>query len=170
MHPEAHAAMDRMLTEARIDRAAPLRVLDLGGADVNGSIRDLLPKAEWTGLDIQPGPGVDIVADATTWDPPDDREWDVVVCTELLEHVHNWTAVLAAASSALRYSGRHLFVTCASTGRPPHGARGAAEPAPGEHYANIDPDRLGEVLGVLFTRAEVTYQPIPGDAYAWAVL
>lgn len=168
MHPEAHAAMDRMLTEAGIDRAATLRVLDLGGADINGTARGLLPKAEWTGLDIEPGPGVDIVADATKWDIPRNIEFDAVVCTELLEHVECWLLVLHTASAALKPGG-HLFITCASDGRPPHGARGGPEPAPGEHYGNIQLGLLRLALETHFSEVQVTYNPNPGDAYAWAV-
>lgn len=170
MHPEAHAAVDLMLTQAGIDRTAPLRVLDLGGADINGTARDLLPKAEWTGLDIEPGPGVDIVDDARFWMPAPDRDWDIVVSTELLEHVDHWQGVLAGAAAALRDPGRHLFVTCAGHGRPPHGARGGAAPAVGEYYGNVNTNELHFVLGTLFREVHVDYVAVPGDLYAWAVL
>ena len=44
MHPEAHDAVGRMLDLSGIERAAPWRVLDLGGRDINGTIRAHLPK------------------------------------------------------------------------------------------------------------------------------
>lgn len=168
MHPEAHAGLDRMLADAGIDRDLPWRALDLGGADINGTGRDLLPAAKWTGLDIHPGPGVDVVADATTWTPPPGAEWDIVVCTELLEHVDRWPAVVTTAACALVNAG-YLFVTCAATGRRPHGARGEPYPAPNEYYGNIDPTELLLHLGTHFRDLHVDYNPNPGDVYAWGV-
>ncbi|MEU0467299.1 methyltransferase domain-containing protein [Amycolatopsis sp. NPDC006131] len=153
-----------MLDAAGLDTTAPVDALDLGGADINGTARHLLPNATWTGLDIQPGPGVDIVADATTWQP--DRVFDVVVCTELLEHVQNWRAVLATAHAALR-AGGVLVLTCASNGRRPHGARGDMDPAPGEWYGNVDWEDIGDELAHLFTEYQVVFNPNPGDCYAW---
>lgn len=168
MHPEAHAALDKMLSDAGIDRHHTYRVLDLGGADINGTGRDLLPKAHWTGLDIEPGLRVDIVADATTWQPAAGESWDIVVCTELLEHVARWHDVLLTAACALDLDGR-FFLTCASIGRRPHGARGAPDPAPGEYYGNIDPGKLRLLMRTHFRDVYVTYNPTPGDAYAWGV-
>lgn len=168
MHPEAYDGARRMIAAAGIDPAADLLGLDLGGADINGTARELLPKVHWVGLDAAPGPGVDIVADACTW-IPDRSEYDVVLCTELLEHVEHAERCLATAYLALRPGG-HLILTCAATGRRPHGARGALDPVPGEWYANIEPGRLRTALSDLFGghRCHVEYQPNPGDAYAWA--
>jgi hypothetical protein len=65
MHPEARDGLARQLAASGVALDAPWRVLDLGGRNINGQIRDLLPAAKWTGLDITPGPGVDLVHDAT---------------------------------------------------------------------------------------------------------
>jgi hypothetical protein len=157
-----------MLTAAGIDRDYPYRALDLGGADINGTGRDLLPAAKWTGLDLVPGPGVDIVADATTWQPAAGESWDLVVSTELLEHVERWPDVLLSAACALDIGGS-FFVTCASIGRRPHGARGGYDPEPGEHYANISPDKLRYFMRMHFRDVNVTYNPIPGDLYTWGL-
>lgn len=165
MHPEAQRGAQRMLQLAGVPVDGELVALDLGGADINGTARGLLPNAKWFGLDMVPGPGVDIVADARTWTP--DREYDLVMCTELLEHVQDWEQCLVTARRALR-SGGHLIVTCASTSRRPHGARGELDPAPGEWYENVRPDLLEQLLGMTFPHSHVEYNPIPGDAYAWA--
>ncbi|WP_030917276.1 class I SAM-dependent methyltransferase [Streptomyces sp. NRRL B-24720] len=158
-----------MLDLSGIDRAASWRVLDLGGRDINGTIRSHLPKATWTGTDIEPGDGVDIVHDATlTW-PADAGQFDVVVCTEVLEHLPLWRLVLHTAAEALEPGGPELLVvTCASDGRPEHGVAGAPLPAPGEWYANVPPGHVRETLETLFEQVHVEYQANPGDAYAWA--
>lgn len=164
MHAEAHAGFGWALGMTRIDLTRPWRVLDVGGQDVNGTAHDYFPHAEVTTLDLE---RADIIADATTWQP--DRLFDVVMATELLEHVEDWPAVVATMRSSLDPDGPGiLLTTCASTDRRPHGATGARWPADGEHYANVDPLDLAEVLARSFSVSGVRYQYPPGDAYAWA--
>lgn len=169
MHPEARAGLTRMLHASGLTLDAPWRVLDLGGRDINGHVRDLLPAATWTGLDIVPGPGVDLVHDATGPWPEDFAQFDLVVCTEVFEHVQHWRALIDTAAQALEPGGPELlFLTCASTGRRPHGASGELHPPPGEWYANIPPGDLRAALHERFRDVHVAYQAHPGDAYAWA--
>jgi len=76
MHAEAYAWVAKHAT------ADPVAVLDLMGRFINGSPRDLFPNAtSYTVLDIEPGPDVDIVADAATWQPGG-RRWDLALCCE----------------------------------------------------------------------------------------
>lgn len=164
MHDEARAGMARMIAASAVDLGRDTVALDLGGVDINGTTRDLFPRARWTGLDIEDGPGVDVVADATTWTTK--RRFDIVTCTELLEHVRPWLCCITTAHRVLKRGG-YLFITAASTGRHPHGARGGPYPLPGEWYANIDPDDLRIALA-RFTTSHVEFNPNPGDVYAWA--
>lgn len=139
----------------------PVTVLDLGGRDNNGSPRALFPAATYRVLDMVDGPDVDIVADAATWVP--DREYDVVVSTELFEHTSAWPAICWTARAALRTGGRFI-ATMAGPGRPAHGAWGGPVPGPGEYYANVDPDELRDVLaGVGFEEITVDVQTDPAD-------
>ncbi|MBV9011329.1 MAG: hypothetical protein JO272_04655 [Pseudonocardiales bacterium] len=89
------------------------------------------------------------------------------MCTELLEHVQQWRSCLKTARNALRPGGA-LVVTCVSDGRPPDGTRGGALPEPGEWYDNVYANELRDTLGSLFAEYEVTFNPDPGDVYAWA--
>lgn len=163
MHDEARAGMARMIEASRVDLDRPLVALDLGGVDINGTTRDLFPGAKWTGLDIEDGPGVDVVADAATWQTR--ARFDIVTCTELLEHVEDWRGCIATTRRTLKKGG-YLFITAASTGRYPHGARGGPSPLPGEWYSNINPDDLTEALSP-FAESHVEFNPNPGDVYAW---
>ena len=165
MHPEAQAGMAKMLAESGIDTQLPWTGLDVGGRLINTSTRHLLPNTRWTGLDIKPGPDVDVVHDAATWIP--DRLFDVVISTELFEHTAVWPEILATCAAALGPGG-YLFITCASTGRPAHGAEGTFVVPADEHYGNVDPVELETVLRRHFVDAQVTYQFPPGDAYARA--
>ncbi len=155
MHAEALAWVESYSTPDQ------LLILDIGGRDINGSTHGLFPGATFTTLDIRPGPGVDIVADAGTWEPP--GEWDMVISTETFEHTANWADIVRTAYKALKPGG--LFVaTMAGPGRPEHSAVDGANLQPGEHYGNVDP---GELRGVLvftgFPSPTVDYTTSPAD-------
>lgn len=132
MHPQAFEWASRFATDE------PVRVLDLGGRNINGTVKDLFPGAEFTALDILPGNGVDIVADAGSWEPT--AEWDVVCATELFEHAQNWRDIVGTAYKALA-SGGLFFATMAGPGRPKHsGVDGVVGRLhEGEWYDNVQP-------------------------------
>lgn len=126
---------------------ADSEVLEIGGQDMNGSVRGLFAPARYLCVDIAPGPGVDVVADAAEWRPLDpDRLFDVVVCCEVLEHTPVWREILRTAYDVMRPGGR-LIVTCAGPGRPVHSGRSAvSELEDGEWYRNITPEELSGAL------------------------
>lgn len=71
-----------------------LMIADVGSYDVNGTYRDLffIGGSHWgyVGLDIQPGPNVDIVipsGENDEWFPMYKRMFDVVISGQCLEHV-----------------------------------------------------------------------------------
>lgn len=159
-----------MLEQTGIDRTEPLKILDVGGANVNGSVRDYFPRAKFHGVDIAPAPGVDFVFDAATsplWRDLDN--YDIVIATELFEHAEKWPAIIANMSSVLSIDGHQLLIaTCASDGRMPHGARGEYGVPEGEYYGNVSPADLERELRAWFELVHVEYNPHPGDAYMWA--
>lgn len=163
MHPQAYDWVRRHATGDAVS------VLDVGGRNINGSVRDLFPGAEpYVALDELPGDGVDIVADASTWTP--DRQFDVVVCTEVFEHTASWRQICKVIHGALKPGGLAVL-TMAGPGRPPHSAiDGGWQLHPGEHYANVAPGELRAGLEAAgFCDITVDYQPNPADtrAVAW---
>lgn len=165
MHAEAYEWVAKHAPTVDITVA----VLDLGGRDVNGQIRDLFPNADpYTVVDILPGEGVDIVADAGEWEPPL-ALYDVVVCTETFEHTYNWAAICRTAYKALRPGGRFI-VTCAGPGRHIHsGKDGALRLLPYEQYANVPGYELERVLTETgFRDIVVDTQEMPQDTRAVA--
>lgn len=163
MHSEAYAWVAAHAT------GGPVTVLDLGGRDINGSVRPLFPNAtDYTVVDILPGEGVDIVADASTWDPGE-RRWDVVVCCETFEHTAGWPGICRTAYTACRPGGMFI-VTTAAPGRQPHSAiDGQFRLHPGEHYANVPAVELHRVLVETGWRdVVVDSQPNPADTRAVA--
>ncbi len=174
MHAEALDAVRKMMFRSGYAVGAlggslvPRRGLDLGGADVNGTARSLFASdVRWWGLDVEPGPGVDIVADARNWRRDIRPAFDVVLCTELLEHVEHWQAVPLTIYEAL-VPGGYAFLTCASTGRNPHGARGGPSPLEGEYYGNVPLSSFSAVNNdIPWREFHATYSSNPGDLYAW---
>lgn len=141
-----------------------LRVLDMGGQDVNGTVHeklwDIVHVRQLDVLDIEAGAGVTIVGDARRvdwWVERGSQPYDLVISTEMLEHLQGVGAAIRSAAEVLRPGG--WFVgTCASTGRAPHGATGAPQPAPGEHYENVDPNLVIDHLRIQgFDPIEVQY-------------
>jgi hypothetical protein len=141
----------------------PFRVLDMGGQDINGTVHghiraDVGESLELHVLDIEAGAGVTHVGDArdTSW--WDGQPYDVVISTEMLEHLENWQHSVDVAHRVLR-SGGWFIGTCASNGRQEHGATGAPMPAPDEWYRNVDPGTfVNNVKAYGFDRINVGYE------------
>lgn len=109
------------LHPADVQRAA---VVEIGSRDVNGSVRSLvnaLGPASYIGIDLQAGTGVDEICDASALVPRFGRDaFDLLISTELLEHVRDWRAVISQFKQVLKPGGR-LLVTTRSRGFPYHG-------------------------------------------------
>lgn len=119
-------------TAAAVTRSdvAGRRVLEVGSGDVNGTVRPLLEAhepAEYLGVDAAPGKGVDRVVDCTRLlDEFGPGTWDVVVSTEMLEHVRDWRASIRNLVHVVAPGGL-LIVTTRSPGFPFH-------PFPEDHW------------------------------------
>lgn len=90
-------------------RLAPLKTLDLGALDVNGTVRHLFT-GEYVGVDMIGGPNVDVVANGHHL-PFEDASFDVVVCMEMFEHDDEFWTSLAEIGRVLRDGGWFLFTT-----------------------------------------------------------
>lgn len=172
MHHEAFEAVHQMFTDLREDktnwnweRPGGISALDIGGRNINGSVHDLLPTANWTTLDVVADDGVDVVADARTW--RSDERYDLIIATEVFEHVENWPKIVYTMWHHLNPDGA-VVITAASSGRRPHGAAGALWPEEGEYYANVEPRALDDVIWLFFNAYQSIYNPNPGDVYALA--
>lgn len=138
-------------------------VAEFGSHDINGTVRPLFDGSAYVGIDLEPGPGVDFVADATAWRP--DAPIDCVVCCEVFEHLVAWRKLIDSAACALRPGGT-LIITAAGPGRGPHSAFDGNAVRPGEHYANIEPDELAAYLSVDFDAVRVVYEGFDVKAIA----
>ncbi len=99
------------------------RVLEVGACNVNGSLRahiEAMGPAEYIGVDMQPGEGVDEICYAESllghFGP---EAFDLVLSTEMLEHARQWRAAVHNMKGVLRPGGL-LLLTTRSEGFPLH--------------------------------------------------
>jgi SAM-dependent methyltransferase len=142
------------------------RVVEVGSRNVNGEVRSLVDADTYIGIDLEDGPGVDVVADCRLWEPP----WkaSLVIAAEVLEHAPDPRAVVDACIGYLRPGGR-LVITCAGPGREPHSGHDGGPNVDGEHYANIDPDDLEYWLALDLEAVRVRYNGVAKDVYATGI-
>ena len=106
MHASVYEWVGKTVAEHEL---GALATLEVGSGIVNGTVRDYF-SGPYVGVDIGAGSGVDRVEDCTNLSDGDNT-WDVVISTEMLEHVDRpWLAVneLARVCAA---SG-HVIITC----------------------------------------------------------
>ena len=122
-----------------------LKVLEIGSLDINGSIRNFIEpfSKKYVGLDIQEGPGVNIVHDAAKFTKP--NFFDVVVCAEVFEHTPEWQTIIKKSYKNL-VEGGIFIATMAGEGRYPHSAIDTGAIREWEHYANIGEWQLKQTL------------------------
>lgn len=97
-------------------------VCEVGAYNVNGTVRPSIEAhgpASYLGVDMEAGPGVDLVADVGALPDQFPEGFDLVVSTEMLEHVEDWRAAMASLAALVKIGG-HLVITTRSPGFPYH--------------------------------------------------
>lgn len=118
------SVLEFFIEEAREEEFKDKDVLEIGSRYVNGSVRPLIERffspRNYIGVDIEPGKYVDVVIKAEEivnhFGP---ESFDVVIATELLEHVNDWRFVINNMKEILKPGG-YLYVTTRSRGFPFH--------------------------------------------------
>jgi SAM-dependent methyltransferase len=99
-------------------------VLEVGSRDVNGSVRPVVERLgprTYIGVDIEAGSGVDELCDVSELiERYGSNAFDVVLSTELTEHVEDWRSAFRNMKGVVRPGGT-LIVTTRSRGFPVHG-------------------------------------------------
>lgn len=168
MHKEAFAYVQRELGAVGLD-LANTDVIELGSYIVNGSVRPLFPQTRsYTGVDMRAGHGVDVVADAATYQH--DQPVGLVVTTEMLEHAPDQPAVIANIGRLLAPGGV-CILTAAGVERVPHNNDGHHGVPTDEAYANVAEDDLERWFKEAgFEQVTITRNTAKGDIYATAIM
>lgn len=99
-------------------------VIEVGSLDINGTLRpivEVFKPALYTGVDLFDGPGVDIVCDAKELiDIFDQERFDLLISTEMVEHVLDWKKIISNFKNILKPAGV-LIITTRSKGFFYHG-------------------------------------------------
>lgn len=130
-----------------------LTVVEIGSADVNGSIRPFFTGSAYTGVDLTAGPGVDVVGSGHEVAVPADSV-DLVISCECFEHNPMWRETFVNMHRMTRPGGV-VAVTCASRGRLEHGTtRTRPFDSPGslsigwDYYRNLNRDDFERALPI----------------------
>ncbi len=106
------------------DEIVGKKVIEIGSNDVNGSLRPILESwgsSEYIGVDIEKGSGVDKICYAEDLIETFGKErFDVVISTEVLEHIKDWKTVISNFKNICKSDGL-IFITTRSFGFPYHG-------------------------------------------------
>lgn len=121
-------------------------VLEFGSAIINGSPRSFFWLADYTGIDLFGGKGVDVIGNGDTFY----RCYyaDVTVSTECLEHCATWEGLLLNMFRHTTPKGL-MIVTCAGPKRERHGVADnhpEDSPATNDYYRNVSIIEFQEVL------------------------
>jgi len=107
----------RHLAGGPLEQRAGAIVLDVGGADINGSYREVFPDPpfRYRVADIAPGPGIDIVLGDPYRIPLPECSVDVVISGQALEHIEFFWRTFAEMVRIVRRDG-YIFLILPSAG------------------------------------------------------
>lgn len=100
MHENSMKIMAEFVKEYEISKET---VVDIGAYDINGTYKNLFPKAKYIGVDTNPGPNVDIIMGSNEWEKL--KDVDVVISGQTIEHVADIPEFMAAAFNVLKPGG-----------------------------------------------------------------
>jgi SAM-dependent methyltransferase len=91
------------------------RILEVGSHDINGSLRPIMESrgaAEYVGVDTVEGRGVDVICDAKDLVERFGKgSFDIVISTEMLEHVRDWRGTISNIKNVCKPGGTILITT-----------------------------------------------------------
>jgi SAM-dependent methyltransferase len=119
------SVMDFFVRHCVADEFRNKKVLEVGSKCVNGSVRSFIERylspGEYLGTDIELGKHVDCIVPAEKLAEvfgPD--SFDVVISTEVLEHIKDWRTVVDNIKTIVKPGG-YVYLTTCSYGFPYHG-------------------------------------------------
>jgi hypothetical protein len=148
-------------------------VREIGSLNINGSVRELFERCDYTGFDLMEGVGVDIAKSYSLVAVSELHRPTVIISTEALEHDDRWKDTLRAMVYNLKVGGA-LILTCATNDRLKHGIADTdtgSSPATPNYYRNILVDDLVAGLSVdkHFSHLVIKFYQDRGDLYFFGI-
>lgn len=92
------------------------RILEIGSMDINGSLRDFAqPTTHYVGVDLEEGPGVDVVVKPGAKLPFEDFSFDLIMASSAFEHDPRFWETFVEMCRVTRRGG-HIYVNAPSNG------------------------------------------------------
>ena len=116
MHTSSYEHMADLVAR-HLPPGQPMRILDIGSYDVNGSYKPLFAQPGWhyVGVDLSPGPNVDVVLSSPYHLPMASGDFDLVISGQAFEHVeYFWLSWLEMAR--ILKPGGQIFLIAPSRG------------------------------------------------------
>lgn len=95
----------------------PMRILDVGAQDVNGSYQSFFDNPNWmyTGCDMVAGKNVELILqDVYNWQEIDDEAFDVVVTGQTFEHIEYFWITMLEIARVLKEGGMCCIIAPSS--------------------------------------------------------
>lgn len=90
------------------------KIIEVGSYDVNGNVRcviELLEPAQYVGVDIMKGPGVDMICAAENLvEKFGGESFDVIISTCVLEHLKDWKKAISNIKNICKPNGTILII------------------------------------------------------------
>ena len=114
MHKSAYITGGKFFE--RYVSGASISILEIGSYNVNGTLRDFQPlNSTWMGIDLEPGPGVDLVISDMATLPFPDGSFDFVIATSVFEHDSTFWLTFSEMIRVLRKGG-YIYINSPSNG------------------------------------------------------
>lgn len=146
------------------------KVLDVGSLDINGNNRMFFDDCQYYGIDVAPGPNVDIISFVHEHKAPD-ATYGAIISGSCFEHDKFYKESLKEIVRMLKPGGIFIF-TVPTTGYPEHGTRRSqpedaplltSDPDWEDYYKNLTEDDIKEAIDIdsIFSEYEfeVNLQP-----------
>lgn len=91
------------------------KILEIGSLNVNGSLRDHRDSPSYVGVDMEAGPGVDIVVKPGEPLPFDDDAFDLIIASSVFEHDPAFWNTFVEMCRKVRRGG-HIYINAPSNG------------------------------------------------------
>ena len=91
----------------KVNKDSKIKILDVGSYNVNGTYKDLLELNyfDYTGIDMEEGPNVDMVVKPYDWSNIETDSYDVVICGQVLEHAEFFWVTMSEMTRVLKKGG-----------------------------------------------------------------